>query len=631
MDQKTRDQVLSERQFREAKIDRQTVAAETRTVALSFSSENAVSRWWGIEILSHDPGAMRTDRMRSGGALLMDHNPKDQVGVIEECRCNDKEKRGEALARFSRSAHAEEILKDVQDGIRSNISVGYMVHRMEELKADQMNADLLKMAADEKVPVFRITDWEPMEISIVSIPADVSVGIGRDEGGSVLDTKIAQAVEAEVNKRTNPLTTHEVRIMDEKEKDVAVEVAKAEATKAEQDRIVAINAWTARKAMIPNISRARDEAITKGWTEAMFKGWIAENTPDDPTLQTPDSSLGLTKKEVQRYSIMNLIRAQLPENANRMDQFAFEMECHKELLKTAGREVAGLLVPWEVQMKNVEVPFRRDTAPATGTYLVGTDLKAASFIELLRNKMLAYQLGVQRLTGLVGNVAIPRQTGANTFGWVADGHAVSAGTPVFDQVSLALNIGGGYVDVTRSLILQATPGIEGLMTNDLAKICAIGIDLAVFHGAGTTAPTGLVGQAGVGSFSAASLDWVTAQEPWSDVATANAEVASMAWVTTPVVKATLKAREKVSGYPSFMVEPDNTMAGYPVYHTNQVTANYIFFGDFSQGIIGEWGGLEILVDPYTGSTAGTVRIVALVGIDFAIRHGGAFSIASDFS
>ena len=97
----------------------------------------------------------------------------------------------------------------------------------------------------------------------------------------------------------------------------------------------------------------------------------------------------------------------------------------------------------------------------------------------------------------------------------------------------------------------------------------------------------------------------------TQVAAANADVAGMKYVTNATVRGLLKGRPKVgTTFPVFMIGDDGNMNGYPVLVTNQIAAGDMFFGDFTQIMMGEWGVLDILVDPYSGSTAGTVRIVA---------------------
>ncbi|WP_196489615.1 HK97 family phage prohead protease, partial [Xylella fastidiosa] len=129
-------------------------------------------------ILGHRPGEVRLHRLDNGAALLLDHNPRDQIGVVESASI-DSDQRGRAIVRFGRSPRAEEILRDVLDGIRKHVSVGYLVHQVEVI------------GQRDTGPLYRATDWEPIEISIVSIPADPSVGIGRALENPPQDTPAA--------------------------------------------------------------------------------------------------------------------------------------------------------------------------------------------------------------------------------------------------------------------------------------------------------------------------------------------------------------------------------------------------------------------------------------------------------
>jgi hypothetical protein len=142
------------------------VDAKARTVDLAFSSEIEVERWFGIEILSHSPGACDLSRLNDGGAVLDGHDHAKQVGVVQRAWVGD-DYRGRAVVRFSRSAAGQEVLDDVIDGVRRHVSVGYSIKEVRCIE-DRGGTE-----------VFLVSQWQPHEISLVSIPADVSVGIGR--------------------------------------------------------------------------------------------------------------------------------------------------------------------------------------------------------------------------------------------------------------------------------------------------------------------------------------------------------------------------------------------------------------------------------------------------------------------
>jgi HK97 family phage major capsid protein len=179
-------QAMAKLQTRTFTIDRDAeIDTDTRTVSLAFASDKPIEHWFGNLILSMDKKAVRTERLSSGAPLLMDHNSRDQIGVVENFSF-DKGGVARADVRFSNSTRGQEIFQDVKDGIRQNVSVGFMVYGMElvEEKKDAM-------------PTYRCDDWEPMEISLVSIPADISVGIGRsyEEPVASNETDYKQALE----------------------------------------------------------------------------------------------------------------------------------------------------------------------------------------------------------------------------------------------------------------------------------------------------------------------------------------------------------------------------------------------------------------------------------------------------
>ena len=158
-------------------VQRAAVNEEARTVELSFSSEEPYDRWWGRELLAHEKKSVRLGRLKCGGPLLCDHDARDHVGVIESVRIDD-DLVGRAVVRFGKSARAEEVWQDVKDGIRQNVSVGYVIHKAQ-----------LVETGDETTETFRVTDWEPYEVSLVSVPADATVGVGRaQETTPVIET-----------------------------------------------------------------------------------------------------------------------------------------------------------------------------------------------------------------------------------------------------------------------------------------------------------------------------------------------------------------------------------------------------------------------------------------------------------
>lgn len=186
-----------------------------RTVWLSIASEEPYERWWGVEILDCRKGSVRDARLKSGMSLLVGHDSDKQVGVVEDFEIT-AERKLRVKARFSRSAYAEEIFRDVLDGIRRNTSVGYVIH------------DLVLEKQEEDVCTYRVTDWEPYEGSIVAVPADPTVGLGRGADAPAL-APAPQPNKEKENMKTQTEIDAEIR--------AAADKAAKEATERAQKRV----------------------------------------------------------------------------------------------------------------------------------------------------------------------------------------------------------------------------------------------------------------------------------------------------------------------------------------------------------------------------------------------------------
>ncbi len=154
------------KEIRSFGFTREAIDEEARTVQLAFSSETPYARCWGNEILSHDANAIRLGRLKDGGPLLVDHDGRDHIGVIESVQIG-ADRVGRAVVRFGKSERAEEVFQDVKDGIRRSVSVMYLIHKS------------VLVEESDQLDTYKVTDWEPYEISIVSMPADTTVGVGR--------------------------------------------------------------------------------------------------------------------------------------------------------------------------------------------------------------------------------------------------------------------------------------------------------------------------------------------------------------------------------------------------------------------------------------------------------------------
>jgi HK97 family phage major capsid protein len=293
-------------------------------------------------------------------------------------------------------------------------------------------------------------------------------------------------------------------------------------------------------------------------------------------------------------------------------------------------------------------------APNTGGALVATNLLAGSFIEVLRNKARVMQLGATMLSGLIGNVDIPRQTGASSTYWTTEGTNTTESEATFDKVSLTMKTIGTYSQISRNMLLQSTPDIDMIVRADLIAQIALGIDLAALSGSGSSGqPTGIANVSGIGSViggtngAQLTIDHLIDLE--TAVTAANAPEESLAYLmNAKSVGWVKKARSTTGQYlwsGSAVGQRSGTpgeINGYPVARSNQARSNLtkgtasgvcseVFFGAWPELLIGEWGVLELVPNPYDTAVYknGGVLVRALQSIDLGVRHAASFSAMSD--
>ena len=336
------------------------------------------------------------------------------------------------------------------------------------------------------------------------------------------------------------------------------------------------------------------------------------------------AEIGLTEKEQRSYSFVKAIRAMaFPNDRGAYEDAAFEREVSAAVEQRTGKTANGYLVPDEV--------MRRDLTVATGSAagdLVFTDARPGSFIELLRNRLALDTLGVTMLTGLNGPVAIPRQTGAPTAYWVAEKGAPSESNPTVDQVNLTPKTLGAYTEFSRRLVLQSSIDVEQMVRNELATVIALEIDRAALYGLGNTnQPLGLKLITGINTkdFANDSPTYAELVDMESLVAADNADIGAMSYLTNSTRYGAFKTTEKASSTAQFVLEPGGTVNGYNVVRSNQVATGDVFFGVWSQMLMGMWGALDLQVNPYALDTSGGVRVTALQDVDLAVRHPEAFT------
>ena len=607
------------------------VVGEDRILELSFSSEFPVERWFGNEILSHDKGAADMSRLNDGAPLLFNHNMDEIIGVVERAGIDSKSKRGTATVRFADTARAREVMGMVNDKIIRNVSFGYRINEM----------------LDEGKDTYRATKWQPYEISLVTVPADPSIGVGRAGSADECEVPVLRTLQPAAAAAPSP----EVNMTQENTAAapaVDIKVVQSEAVQAERARIATITALGER---FHNADLARslvDGGKSIDDARAAFLDKIGSKAA--PVVEG-QANLELTDKEKRDYSLVRAIRAQVTGN---WKDAGFERECSEAIAKRTGKDTAGFFMPLNIRAAS-GTAYAVGTAGSgtTGGTMVATNLLASEFIEVLRNKARVVQLGARMLTGLVGNVDIPRQTSATSTYWVTEGADITEAEAAFDKISLSPKTVGARSQMTRNMMMQSTPDIEMVVRNDLAAQLALAIDLAAIAGTGSAGqPTGILNTAGIGSVvggtngAAITIDHLIDLE--TSVTASNAPEDNLAYLTNAKLIGALKKLKSTTGQylwtGSDMGQRSGTpgeINGYTVARSNQVSStgtkgtssgvcSTVLFGNWNELIIGEWGVLEILPNPYgSGYNNGSVDIRALQSVDLGVRHAKSFAAMTD--
>jgi len=587
--------------------------AEDGRIPVVISSDAVVEVQDGPEILVHSTEAV--DLSRAPIPIIATHRSGQiNVGLVEDISFASGTMRG--IARFGTRSEAAELAQDVMAGIIRSVSVGYA-----RIKGYVRNDGVLIT-----------TRWMPTHTALVAEPADINAGFFRELPEFNL-TEQPDLTPAQ------PATSQEA-IMAETQNAPAGVIADIQITDngAPAQRMNMLEIEGKRKLAIQNLCRANalDSRFEREWISA---GASLEQVADDMIKimqergkdQMP-AGIGMSKKETANYSVTRALRAAMTKDWSKA---GMELEAHKAVMSVHGvnaRSGSSFFVPMEVQARSQGGRRDMTVAGVSGSqYLVNTDNQPGNFIDLLRNDSVVLSLGATRLTGLVGNITIPKMTAGGTAYWLADENtAITESQATLGQLSLSPKNVAALTEISHQLMSQSSPDVEAMVMNDLAQVLALAVDVAAIRGAGNNGqPQGIVGTSGVGTFdtddTSTFADVLAAQV---DVMAANALRPGCAYVADPASAALLMGRSRFANTDTPIWNGsllEGMMAGFHCRATNQMSANTMLFGLWPSVVVAEWGQLELMVNPYSDFTRGLSAVRAWYAIDTGMRYPAAFS------
>ena len=406
--------------------------------------------------------------------------------------------------------------------------------------------------------------------------------------------------------------------------DIDINVVADEARSARNKEVAAIIELGAKHQR----SDIATKAVAENKSLDQFRGELLEVIGDKP-LETAE--VGLSKDEVRDFSVMRAIRAMAnPSDRQAQEEARFEMEVSEAAQRATGRSARGVMLPTEV----LRSWAKRDVNTSDDSALIAEDFRGGDFVDVLRNASSVMAAGATVLNGLQGDVVIPKKSAASTAGWIAtEGAASAESEPTFGQITMSPKVVGAHTQITRLMMQQSSLDIENLIRNDLAQGIALSIDAGALSGSGSSGqPTGISATSGINTptnFAAATPTFAEVVAMETAVAEDNALLGNLAYILPASMYGALKTALKDAGSGQFVVGPDGQINGYNAIVSNQVTAGDLYFGNFADALIGLYGGLDIVVDPYSNSTSGTVNVTALQTVDVAVRHAVSFAYNND--
>lgn len=661
-------------------------------LTLSVSSEEPYLRasWWDepwIEVLGHKASEVELTRLNGGAPVLANHDrytavgntPLAGIGAIKNARLEGSLLKCDIT--ISGRKALSDLRQDIRDDLVRNVSIGYIID-------DRV---LVKNNGEGQPDEYRVISWTPYEISLVDVPADATVGLGRSAhaetpgettstarqpGYRVIDLPPAEGTRTTPNERTRTMgqeTTTDTPAAGTTPATPATPAARghgADPLQQERERVREITAIGRQL----GLQKDADTAIESGMTLDNFRALVVNKQVDNGKLRKAEGAeIGMSTREVESYSFTRaLLAAADPAHAAKLAPFEVEASRAAQEKRGDSRDKtreAAITIPIDVLRRGISLSgeaaasaarqlmahnARRDLTVGSSTAggnLVATELLGSSFIELLRNAMVIDRMGVTWLRDLNGNVAIPSQTGAATAYWVGENGAPTESAQAVGQVVLTPKTVSALTDYSRRLLLQSSIDVEAFVRADLAAIIGLAIQLAAINGSGSSnEPTGLLNTSGIGSVAGGTNGGAPTHDFMVDLETAvgnaNADVGKLAYLTNSKVRGKLRKTQEFSSTNGKAVwgrgaeRGIGDVLGYDAFVSNSVPSTLtkgsasgvcsaIAFGNWADLIIGMWGGLDVMLDPYANAPSGGKRVIALQDVDVQLRQVASFAAMKD--
>ncbi|MEM8828771.1 MAG: phage major capsid protein [Cyanobacteria bacterium P01_G01_bin.19] len=654
-DQNNQTRQIPKNNYRDLTLREDAIVSDDRTIEISVSSEAPYKRWWYYEILGHTKAEVDLSRMNDGAMSLYNHKRDDYVGIIEKAWLDGNKLYNKI--RFGTHQRAEEIVKAINEKIFRNVSIGY---RVDEL--------VLFKKSDDDLNTYKATSWTPFESSFVTVPADATVGVGRqfyDLGGIEISGEVKE-ITPEWEKLIEEARADERRKCKSQSRKKLTEVVERVDGLISEDKTMSDgNTGVIDKDEVLRLERERTQCILAagkklGCPELAEKA-IAENMDirdarimmyeaigqkEQKPVAAGIKPVGMSNKERRRYSTIKAVG--YAAGLVKADKVGLELEVSKALQERLGKAPKKIYLD-QSELVSYRAPYETGVPAAAGN-LIETELLSDRFIEQLFNLSAFLSMGVTYLRDLTGNIEIPRESTYTQGYWVGEKQTIPEEEGTFDKIGLAPHKLAVLTKITFEMLEQSSIDIERLFRSRLIRGLALEMDRTVGFGSGIgSEPLGIVSHPETKSIvlgpNGDALSYAAAVQMQTELADANALTDGS---TGYVINARTRGKAQTTldhdtGGGSWIYQPTSgnmgTMAGYQTRCSNQIPNNLAkgtasnltaaFFGDFSNVLLALWSGMDVMANPYSEFSEAIIQVRAMQLADVNLTRGDYFCVATD--
>jgi hypothetical protein len=582
-------------------------------------------------------------------APLLDAHMRYTIDNIKGSARNWNASGDQCLCKAFISETETAVRKKCEEKHIKNVSVGYMTDPQKTVeipRGKEVIIDGVSYRNDyqDGLPFVVRLWWKVKELSLVPIGADAAAKFRAEMQRPPVtadDPEVQRLINEALQKRSENnqqenLNNHRSNIT---MSEPTNQPSKDDILKEERERTSGIREYYEKyKAQYKLGEEGVKKALDSGMSIEQFRDHVWDNFDETKSLGRNVGELGMTKRDMEKFSITRVINAQLEKNWKGAE---FERECCDEVAKDMsdelGKSAQGVFIPVDIINAKAAaiINYQMQRAvnvgtPAEGGFLVGTQ-HSAELIDVLRAKTVLGAAGARFIGGLRDNLEIPKKTSSSILSFNGETGYSEASELAFGQLTASPKEGDVSLQYTRKSLKQGSPAVDALVMDDIIWAEKLGINKHGLEGTGAANHVrGLFNQTGIKDISGTAIDWAKIVQFETEIEDADVDAATMKWIMTPRVKGICKTKEKLQGQQGFLMDSSGRMNEYESLTTTQLTAGRMALGDWSNLWVLQWGAPDLIVNPFQANPK-YIKVTLISWFDIICRYAQAFCVSTTVS